>query len=91
MVKKVKHPAVLEIACKKCGRVTRHSLNKDGEYRCNICGSVDKKVKVNKKNLEIVFTPAFDVDALRAEEVPSQLVPEEAQEEFAEELAKEEA
>lgn len=55
-----KNPAILEIKCKKCGKVTRHSLTKEGKYTCLICGNVDKEVKL--KNVEVVFTPAFEIE-----------------------------
>lgn len=46
----------LEIKCPTCGKVTKHYLSsKKGEYRCLICGTVNKKVSPKKKDLEVVF------------------------------------
>lgn len=37
---------VIKIKCKLCGRITPHFLNKKGEYKCSICQTVNKTVKL---------------------------------------------
>lgn len=50
--KKQKKPqSIIEINCSECGRVTKHYLSKNGEYKCLICGKVNKTIP--KK--EVVF------------------------------------
>lgn len=52
MAKKSKAPeSILELKCKECGRRTKHYLSKTGDYKCLICGTVNKSL--NKK--EVVF------------------------------------
>lgn len=55
-----KNPAVIEIKCKRCGKVTKHSLTKSGEYTCVLCGQVNKTVKM--RNAVVEFTPDFEIE-----------------------------
>jgi uncharacterized Zn finger protein len=47
--------SIENIKCSVCGKVTKHFLNSKGEYRCLVCNSVNKTVKVPEKDLEVVF------------------------------------
>lgn len=71
--KSVKLPpkSVEDLKCPKCGRVTRHYLNpKTGEYRCVICQSVNKTIKVAPaKDVEFEMDPELEA-ALNPEENP---------------------
>ncbi len=51
----------MDIMCPKCGRITHHYLN-DGEYKCVICQSVNKTIKV-KPDKEVFFEMDPELDA----------------------------
>lgn len=53
--------ANLEMKCSECGKVTKHYLSNKGEYRCLICGTVNKVVTPEKK-VEIVFEADEELD-----------------------------
>jgi DNA-directed RNA polymerase subunit RPC12/RpoP len=53
--KSVEPKKLLDMQCPKCGRVTHHYLNElTGEYKCVVCQSVNKTIKVKPKK-EVVF------------------------------------
>lgn len=61
--KSVKPKKLIDIACPKCGRTTHHYLNEEtGEYKCVICQSVNKTIKVEPKK-EVVFEVDAELDA----------------------------
>ena len=43
---------IIKCKCKSCGTTTKHYLSKTGEYKCMICGTVNKKAP-----REVVFIP----------------------------------
>lgn len=54
---------LLDMQCPKCGRVTHHYLNElTGEYKCVVCQSVNKTIKVKPKK-EVVFEMDTELDA----------------------------
>ena len=57
--------SVVDLKCPRCGKVTHHYLDpKTGEYRCVICQSVNKTIKVAPaKDIEFVADPELE-DAL---------------------------
>ena len=50
-IKKKLEPNI-NILCSNCGRITPHFLNDCGEYKCSICQTVNKTVKI--KTVEFV-------------------------------------
>ena len=53
----------MDIMCPKCGRITHHYLNEEtGEYKCVVCQSVNKTIKVKPKK-EVVFETDAELDA----------------------------
>lgn len=61
--KSVKPKKLIDIQCPKCGRITHHYLNQEtGEYRCVVCQSVNKTIKVKPKK-EVVFEMDSDLEA----------------------------
>jgi len=59
--KSVKPQKLIDIQCPRCGRITHHYLNEEtGEYKCVICQSINKTVKVAPK---IVFEMDPELDA----------------------------
>jgi len=61
--KSVKPKKLIDIQCSKCGRTTHHYLNQEtGEYRCVVCQSVNKTIKVKPKK-EVVFEMDSDLEA----------------------------
>ena len=56
MKKSKKVQSIIEIKCSACGKKTKHYLSKDGDYKCLLCGTVNKST--NKK--EVVFEPDED-------------------------------
>ena len=61
--KSVKPQKLIDIQCPRCGRITHHYLNKEtGEYRCVLCQSVNKTIKVKSKK-EVIFETDADLDA----------------------------
>lgn len=61
--KSVKPPKLIDIQCPRCGRVTHHYLNElTGEYKCVICQSTNKTIKVKPKK-EILFTMDEELEA----------------------------
>ena len=48
----------LEIKCSECGKVTKHYLASNGEYRCLVCGTVNKVITPT----EIVFETDEEFD-----------------------------
>lgn len=53
----------MDIMCPKCGRITHHYLNEEtGEYKCVVCQSVNKTIKVKPKK-EVVFEMDPKLDA----------------------------
>jgi len=60
-MKKKSVKKLMDIMCPKCGRITHHYLN-DGEYRCVVCQSVNKTIKVKPKK-EVVFEMDPELDA----------------------------
>jgi hypothetical protein len=49
--------------CPKCGRTTHHYLNEvTGEYKCVVCQSVNKTIKVKPKK-EVVFEVDAELEA----------------------------
>lgn len=71
---KKKPEKLLDMQCKKCGKVTHHYLHVNGEvgeYRCVRCQSINKTIKV-KPEVKIVF----EMDAeFEAELNPGQVDP----------------
>lgn len=56
MKKKVKKvQSIIEVRCSECGKVTKHYLSKNGDYKCLICGKVNKRLP-----REIAFEPDED-------------------------------
>lgn len=67
--------------CSECGKVTKHYLSSKGEYRCLICGTVNKTV-APKKEMEVVFEADKELDdALNPDAVEETVVQEETTEE----------
>ena len=61
--KSVKPKKLMDIMCPKCGRVTHHFLNEEtGEYKCVVCQSVNKTIKVKPKK-EVLFNVDPELDA----------------------------
>jgi uncharacterized Zn finger protein (UPF0148 family) len=61
--KSVEPKKLLDMQCPKCGRVTHHYLNElTGEYKCVVCQSVNKTIKVKPKK-EVVFEMDAELDA----------------------------
>jgi len=85
--KSVKPQKLIDIQCPRCGRITHHYLNEEtGEYKCVVCQSMNKTIKVKPKK-EVVF----EMDAeLEAELNPSTDPVEELLEESKAEQANEE-
>lgn len=55
--KSVKPQRIVDIRCPKCGRTTHHYLNSEtGEYKCVVCQSVNKTIKVR----EVIFESEID-------------------------------
>jgi hypothetical protein len=48
--------------CPQCGRVTHHYLNDIGEYKCVVCQSVNKTIKVKPKK-EVIFEMDEELEA----------------------------
>lgn len=62
-MKKKSVKKLMDIMCPKCGRITHHYLNEEtGEYKCVVCQSVNKTIKVKPKN-EVVFEMDPELDA----------------------------
>lgn len=47
--------------CSECGKITKHYLSSKGEYRCLVCGTVNK-VATPKQDLEITFEADEELD-----------------------------
>ena len=61
--KSVKPQKLIDIQCPRCGRVTHHYLNEvTGEYKCVVCQSINKTIKVEQKK-EVVFEMDAELDA----------------------------
>lgn len=60
--KKTSRAQFINIKCAKCGKVTRHSLTPNGDYRCIICGNSDKHVNIPVKNVTKVHIPTQSID-----------------------------
>lgn len=61
--KSVKPQKLIDIQCPRCGRVTHHYLNEvTGEYKCVVCQSINKTIKVEPKK-EVVFEMDAELDA----------------------------
>ena len=61
--KSVKPKKLIDIQCPKCGRTTHHYLNEEtGEYKCVVCQSVNKTIKVEPKK-EVVFEADAELEA----------------------------
>ena len=61
--KSVKVKKLMDITCPKCGRTTHHYLNEiTGEYKCVVCQSVNKTIKVKPKK-KVVFEMDADLEA----------------------------
>lgn len=43
---------IIEINCSECGRVTKHYLSKDGDYKCLFCGKINRSLPRKK---EVIF------------------------------------
>jgi len=62
-MKKKSVKKLMDISCPKCGRITHHYLNETtGEYKCVVCQSVNKTIKVKPKK-EVVFETDAELDA----------------------------
>jgi len=62
-MKKKSVKKLMDIMCPKCGRITHHYLNEEtGEYKCVVCQSVNKTIKVKPKK-EVVFEMDSELDA----------------------------
>lgn len=62
-MKKKSVKKLIDIPCPKCGRVTHHYLNEEtGEYKCVVCQSTNKTIKVKPKK-EVVFETDAELDA----------------------------
>jgi uncharacterized Zn finger protein len=77
----------LEMKCSECGKVTKHYLSSKGEYRCLICGTVNKTV-TPKKKMEVTFEADEELDkALNPQEIETpETVEETVEEESVEEV-----
>ena len=61
--KSVEPSKLIDIQCPRCGRITHHYLNElTGEYKCVICQSTNKTIKVKPKK-EILFTMDEELEA----------------------------
>lgn len=61
--KSVKPKKLMDLMCPKCGRTTHHYLNEvTGEYKCVVCQSINKTIKVKPKK-EVVFETDLELDA----------------------------
>lgn len=61
--KSVKPQKLIDIQCPRCGRITHHYLNElTGEYKCVVCQSVNKTIKVKPKK-EVIFEMDEELDA----------------------------
>lgn len=61
--KSVKPQKLIDVQCPRCGRITHHYLNEEtGEYKCVICQSINKTIKVKPKK-EVVFTMDPELEA----------------------------
>lgn len=61
--KSVKPKKLIDIQCPKCGRTTHHYLNEEtGEYKCVVCQSINKTIKVEPKK-EVVFEADAELEA----------------------------
>jgi len=61
--KSVKPQKLIDIQCPRCGRITHHYLNElTGEYKCVVCQSVNKTIKVKPKT-EVIFEMDEELDA----------------------------
>lgn len=61
--KSVKPQKLIDIQCPRCGRITHHYLNEEtGEYKCVVCQSVNKTIKVKPKK-EVVFEMDAELEA----------------------------
>lgn len=81
--KSVKPKKLIDITCPKCGRITHHYLNEEtGEYKCVICQSINKTIKVEPKK-EVIFETDAELDAALnpepTEEVQLEAVHEESE------------
>lgn len=66
MAKKKSSPKnILTMKCKECGKETKHYLSKTGDYKCLICGTVNKSISKKK---EVVFEQDNDL----FEEIPTE-------------------
>ena len=77
--KSKKVQTIIELKCTECGKKTKHYLSKNGDYKCLICGKVNKSL--NKKEIvfeadENFFEPKIDMANL---EGPDEIEIEEAQ------------
>ena len=62
-MKKKSVKKLIDILCPKCGRITHHYLNEEtGEYKCVVCQSVNKTIKVKLKK-EVIFEMDEDLEA----------------------------
>jgi ssDNA-binding Zn-finger/Zn-ribbon topoisomerase 1 len=62
---KKKPEKLLDMQCKRCGRVTHHYLYKNGEigeYKCVRCQTVNKTIKV-KPERKVVFEMDAEFEA----------------------------
>ena len=76
-MKKKNEVSNLEMKCSECGKVTKHYLSSKGEYRCLICGTVNKTI-TPKKKMEVTFEADEELDkALNSQEVSEEVVTEE--------------
>lgn len=81
--KSVKPKKLIDITCPKCGRTTHHYLNEEtGEYKCVICQSINKTIKVEPKK-EVIFELDAELEAALnpepTEEVQLEAVHEESE------------
>ena len=61
--KSVKPQKLIDIQCPRCGRITHHYLNElTGEYKCVVCQSVNKTIKVKPKK-EVIFEMDEELEA----------------------------
>ena len=62
-MKKKSVKKLMDLMCPKCGRTTHHYLNEvTGEYKCVVCQSANKTIKV----WEVIFESEMD-EALNPE------------------------
>lgn len=47
-----------EMKCSVCGKITKHFLDKDGNYRCLVCNTINASVPVS----EVVFEADEEFD-----------------------------